>query len=221
MLDSSKDGDNTFIVLPYMPNGSLKAYLRNNADTITTTQRAQWALQTAQGIAMLHANSVIHADLKPGNILVDDDLGVRICDFADCSLLGKPPYILESGAFYLPGNFRDVGIGCNVKSDLFALGSCIFQIVTGNEPNQGLEDKDIEDKFEEQVFPEMGNMLFAEVIRKCWFCEFESAEEVLRALSVEAQYILRDAEFPSSVLTGSVQVSKSNEGATRVEGTSN
>lgn len=205
MLDSGKDGENTFIVLPYMPNGFLKAYLRSNADTITTRQRAQWALQTTQGVAMLHTNSVIHADLKPGNILLDDELGIRICDFAGCSMLGKAPYILESGAFYLPGDFRDVGMGCNVKSDLFALGSCIFQIVTGNEPYQGLEDKDIEDKFEEQVFPELGNMLFAEVIRKCWFCEFESADEVLQALSVKAQGILGDAEFPSSVLAGSVQ----------------
>ena len=143
-------------------------------------------LQTAQGVAMLHIHSVIHADPKPRKLILDENLGVRIIDFAGCSLLGRPPYILESGAFYLVGNFRDHGLGCNIKSELFALGSCIFQIVTGNKPYEGLDDKDIEDKFEEQVFPELRDMLFADAIRKCWFCEFESAAEMLDALSAEA-----------------------------------
>lgn len=204
MLGSNKDGDDPSIDLAYMPDGSLKAYLRRHSEMTTASLRVQWALQTAQGVAMLHSHSVIHADLKPANIVLDDALGVRIIDFAGCSLLGKAPYILETGAFYLPGDFRDEGIGCTVKSDLFALGSCIFQIVTGNKPHEGLEDKAIEDKFEEQVFPDLGDMMFAKVIRKCWFCEFECefecADEVLLALSVEARDSLGDPDFPSSVL---------------------
>jgi serine/threonine protein kinase len=201
LLSSSKDGDDTSLTLEYMPNGSLAAYLRTNAATVTTELRVQWALQAAQGVAMLHAHGVIHADLKPTNMLLDSNLGLRIADFSGCSLLGKQPYILESGPFYLPADWReDDKLGCNTTTDIFALGSCIFQIATGKKPCEGLEDDDVEKRFADQAFPDLDGILFAEVIRKCWFCEFETADMVLLALSEEARDVLGDPEFPSKVL---------------------
>ncbi|KAI5866054.1 kinase-like domain-containing protein [Durotheca rogersii] len=201
MLSYNKDGDDTSLTLEYMPNGSLAAYLRNNAATVTAELRARWALQAAQGVAMLHAHSVIHADLKPTNMLLDKGLGLRIADFSGCSLLGKPPYILESGPFYMPADWREHSeLPCNVTTDIFALGSCIFQIATGKKPYEGLEDDDIEKKFASWEFPGLEGILFAEVIRKCWFSEFESAEAVLQALSMEVRDILGDSEFPSKAL---------------------
>ena len=127
VLGSSKDGEDTSLTLEYIPNGTLAEYLRKNSESVTAELRARWALQAAQGVAMLHPYSVIHADLKPTNMLLDRDLGLRISDFACFSLLGKEPYILESGAFYMPAARREGGdLSCNVATDIFALGSCIF-----------------------------------------------------------------------------------------------
>ena len=106
VLGSSKDGEDTSLTLEYIPNGTLAEYLRKNPESVTAELRARWALQAAQGVAMLHAHSVIHADLKPLNMLLDSNLGLRIFDFAGSSLLGKEPYSLESGLFHVPAARR-------------------------------------------------------------------------------------------------------------------
>ncbi|OAA54775.1 Protein kinase-like domain protein [Niveomyces insectorum RCEF 264] len=188
MLDFCDDGDDAFLAIEYMPNGSLATYLRKNEATITTELRTRWIRQTVEGVALLHANGVIHADLKPTNLLLDGDLNLRIADFGGCSLLGQPPYILESGPFYLPAAWRDKDeLGCNAATDLFALGSCIFQIATGRQPYDGMEDGDVEKKFASREFPSLDGVLFAGVVRRCWLSELESAEAVLDALTLEAK----------------------------------
>ena len=117
---------------------------------------------------MLHAHSVIHADLKSTNMLLDSNLGLRIFDFAGCLLLGKEPYTLESGPFYMPAARREGGdLSCNVATDIFALGLCIFQIATGKKPYEDLENDDVEKKFADREYPGLEGILFAEVIRKC------------------------------------------------------
>lgn len=202
IFECTNDGDDTTITMEYLPKGTLTMYLRaKDADT-TTELRARWAIQTAQGVAMLHAHGVIHADLKPTNMVLGEDLNLRIIDFAGCSLQGRGPYILESGAFYLPADQREGGerLACSTSSDVFALGSCVFQIATGRMPYEEFEVEDVEDKFAKGEFPGLGGVLFAEVIRRCWVCEFESAEAVVQALSAEARDVLGDPEFPSMAL---------------------
>lgn len=173
----------------------------NNAAALTTELRARWALQAAQALAMLHAHNVIHADLKGANLLLDRALNLYIISFKGCSLLGKPPYLLESGGFFLPAERRRGGeMWCDETTDLFALGSTIFQIATGKRPYEGLEEEDVERRFAEGTFPGLERVLFGGVIRKCWDCEFESAEAVLQAIGTEAEDLLGDPEFVSRAL---------------------
>lgn len=181
LLDSD---DEASLTIEYMPNGSVATYLKRHAAT-TTALRTQWIRQAAEGVALLHANDVIHADLKPTNLLLDGHLDLRVADFGGCSLLGQQPYTLETGAFYLPAKWRDTDkLGCSVETDLFALGSCIFYIATGKVPHDGLSDEDTETKFAGNEFPSVEGVLFAQVIRGCWQGTFTSAEAVLGALGV-------------------------------------
>lgn len=171
------------LTIEYMPNGTVAAYLERNGATATTELRTRWIRQAAEGVALLHANDVIHADLKPTNLLLDGHLDLRIADFGGCSLLGQGPYTLESGPFYMPAKWRDTDkLGCSVETDLFALGSCIFHMSTGKIPYQGMRDEDIESKFARNEFPPLEGVLFSQVVARCWLGEFESAEAVLGAL---------------------------------------
>ncbi|CAK7214943.1 hypothetical protein SCUCBS95973_002308 [Sporothrix curviconia] len=186
VLDFGQDGDDAFLAIKYMPNRTLAAYLKQNEAAITAELRTRWIRQTAEGVALLHAHNVIHADLKPTNLLLDADLNVRIADFGGCSLLGQRPYILESGPFYLPAAWREKdALGCSVATDIFGLGSCIFQIVPGKQPYDDMEDGDIETKFTNQEFPSLDGVLCADVVSRCWQSELASAESVLDALTLE------------------------------------
>ena len=93
----------------------------------------------------------------------------------------------------MPAARREGGyLSCNVATDISALGSCIFQIGIGKKPYKGLDDDDVEKRFANGEYPGLKGILFAEVIRKCWYSEFESAEAVMQALSMEARNIESD-----------------------------
>lgn len=201
VLDSNNAGDDSSLTLEYMSEGNLTAYLKNNAAALTTELRARWALQTAQALAMLHAHNVIHANLTGSNLLLDRSLNLYMISFKGCSLLGKPPYHLESGGFFLPAERRRGGeLWCDETTDLFALGSTIYQIATGEKPYEGLGEEDVERNFAEGTLPELERVLFGRVIRKCWDYEFESEAAVLHALGTEAEDLLGDSEFVSRAL---------------------
>lgn len=183
MLDSNRDEPS--LTLEYMPKGSLSDFLKIHADMVTNEQRLRWAREGTEGLAMLHDNSVIHADFNAGNLLLDDDLSVRIIDFAGCSLLGTPAYNMGGGAIFLPRDWVNDELGCSVVTDLFSLGSALYQIATGRQVYEGLSEEEIEVRFSRKEFPSLEGVLLSEVIMKCWHCEFESAGEVLQALETQ------------------------------------
>ncbi|KAI0080923.1 kinase-like protein, partial [Panus rudis PR-1116 ss-1] len=78
------------MVLPWMPNGSIGNMINNLKAEGKMTSSAIF-LEIAQGLAYLHREGVIHADLRGPNILVDSDWGVRIADFGLATLTGMQP----------------------------------------------------------------------------------------------------------------------------------
>ncbi|OAA66518.1 Protein kinase-like domain protein [Niveomyces insectorum RCEF 264] len=220
LLDHQDDGTDdgaVSLTLEYMPNNSLKRYLVGgsmydsnipDADlargaAIPLRQRASWALEATDGVFMLHAHEVIHADIKPENMVLDAHLHLRIIDLEGCSLRGAPPLMLESSAFYMPRTpaARVVeGLDCSVTTDLFALGSSIYQIVTGHQPwhqmrRWGIKDGDdtIEARYERGEFPALtveatgAPLLFADIIWRCWHGQMETAADVLAALKADVR----------------------------------
>jgi serine/threonine protein kinase len=85
-----------FIITEFMANGSLDHHIRRpkaaNAPFVcplTPTQRTKIAIVIAHGVRRLHEPGIMHRDLKPGNILLDDNLESRVCDFGISRFKGK------------------------------------------------------------------------------------------------------------------------------------
>ncbi|MGB8329206.1 MAG: serine/threonine-protein kinase [Polyangiales bacterium] len=68
-----------FIVMDYLPNGSVEA--RMEAGEIAVIDTVRWTRDTLDGLAYAHSLGVIHRDIKPGNLLLDDNGGAVISDF--------------------------------------------------------------------------------------------------------------------------------------------
>ena len=173
------DPEECILTLEYMPNGTLNDYLRANEERIGVTQRITWAQEAATALQLLHRNSVIHSDIQPTNFLLDASLGLRISDFASASLLGYGASGAVVTRFAWPGfpwKYADV------QQDIFAFGSLLYFIVTGDYPYEELPSNEVEANFKAQRFPELSSPTYKNTIHGCWTAKFASMEEVCNSM---------------------------------------
>lgn len=137
---SSDDG----LDLEYMPNGNLREYLQAEAANLSLAQRLQWARDAAEALSLLHSHNVVHCDVKPENFLLDSHFRLRIIDFTGSSLDGSYFSAVESIRFWLPRPWEATS---TVTTDLFALGSTIYEIMTGIQPYAQCTDEEVENLF--------------------------------------------------------------------------
>ncbi len=170
----------TGLVLEYMENGNVREYLMEHKH-VTMEQRLRWAQEAAEGLQLLHSHGIIHCDTKPRNFLLDTALSLKIVDFSGSSFAGCTSYACESTRYYLPRDWREPS---TVATDLFALGSAIYEILTGNKPYEELPSHEVERLYQEKDFPDVSGLPCGDVIRKCWLCEFDSAQQVSDSLKI-------------------------------------
>lgn len=184
MIDYSDDVFDAYIIFEHMKHGSLEAYLDSNA-IITYAQRLKWSIQAAEGITFLHQFGIIHGDIKPQNMLLDDKLCLRIIDFSGSSVDGLPPLGLESTRYFLPRSMESA-MPCTITTDLFALGSSLYHIMRGSPPYANIDDEEVQQLYQQQSFPDLVDVPCGEVISKCWLGNFVSAHAVMAALRSES-----------------------------------
>lgn len=170
ILDHSRDG----LILEYMKNGDLKTYLRAQ-NSIPMGLKLRWAYQIAQAVSLLHSNGIIHCDIKPRNLLLDATLNIKIIDFSGSSLDGSKPASGEGIRFYLPRHWRDPP---TAATDLFALGSTLYEVFQGNSPYEEIPSDQVEECFKRNEFPDVSAVPCGQIIKQCWLSQVDSAEHV-------------------------------------------
>ncbi|XP_065873056.1 receptor-like cytosolic serine/threonine-protein kinase RBK1 [Euphorbia lathyris] len=137
LLGFSIDGG-LHLVLEYLPNGSLASSLHGGGDCMEWNKRFKVAVGVAEGLRYLHLDCqrrVIHRDIKASNILLTQDYEAQITDFGLAKWL--PENWLQHIVFPIEGTFGYLapeyfmhGI-VNEKTDVFAYGVLLLEIVTG------------------------------------------------------------------------------------------
>ena len=176
MLGYSEEG----LVLEYMENGTLEDYLRKHHN-VTMDQRLRWAQEAAEGLQLLHSHGIIHCDTKPRNFLLDTGLNLKIADFSGSCKKGSTPHASESTRYYLPRDWKGPS---TVATDLFALGSTIYELLAGYSPYEEVPSDEVERRYQEREFPDVSNLPCGDVIIKCWLGEFDSAQQVRDSIKV-------------------------------------
>jgi serine/threonine protein kinase len=174
LLGHSRDG----LVLEYMQNGDLKTYIQAH-DSIPISLKSKWAYQVAEAVDLLHRNGVIHCDIKPRNFLLDTALDIKIIDFSGSSIDGSKPASGEGTRFYLPRHWGDQP---TVTTDLFALGSTLYEIFQGTSPYEEIPSDELESLFTQKEFPDVSGIPCGQIIKQCWLSQVDSAAHVQTAI---------------------------------------
>ena len=93
------------------------------------------ARQLCGGLAAAHAQGVLHRDLKPGNVLIDNHGQVRITDFGIAILHAQPvSHSLTGTPAYMAPEQRTLGATLSPQTDIYALGLVLYELLVGHHP---------------------------------------------------------------------------------------
>jgi eukaryotic-like serine/threonine-protein kinase len=126
-----------FIVMEYLPGGSLDDRLQHGA--VEPDQALVWLGQAARALDAAHAHGIVHRDVKPGNLLLDDDGDVHVADFGvaratDLDSLTAAGTVVGTAGYLSPEQAR--GESADAASDRYAFGVVAFELLTGERPFQ-------------------------------------------------------------------------------------
>lgn len=197
MISYNDDEINGYVVLEYLSGGTLAAYLASTAE-VTPEQQLKWCIEATDGVAFLHDFGIIHSDIKPENMLLGPELSIRIIDFSGSSVDGLKPLGLESTRYFLPRPM-DSGILCSRYTDLFALGSSLYHIMHRVPPYQDRGDDEVEELYEQKLFPDLRGVACGDIIGSCWHQKLSSANDVLALLYMQQRPV---GTFSSLVYIG-------------------
>ncbi|KAH7481545.1 hypothetical protein FOMA001_g8581 [Fusarium oxysporum f. sp. matthiolae] len=126
-----------------------------------------------------------HGDVSPRNVLVFDDLHIKLCDFAGSILKGKFPELLFTcePRCWVPGPEGDSTTRSILEKELFALGTAICEITEWTVPYGPIEIEELQQKLMDGEYPYIGDSNHVkDVIKKLWHFEYSSAQEAVEAL---------------------------------------
>ncbi|XVF65437.1 hypothetical protein PTKIN_Ptkin09bG0249000 [Pterospermum kingtungense] len=162
------------LVTEFAPNGNLQTKLHErlvsgsgSAPPLSWSNRFKIILGTAKGLAHLHHSfrpPIIHYNLKPTNILLDDNYNPKISDFGLARLLTKLEKHVISNRFqsalgYVAPELACQSLRVNEKCDIYGFGVLILELVTGRKPVEYGEDNVVILSDHVRVLLEQGNVL--------------------------------------------------------------
>ncbi|KAG2053204.1 kinase-like protein [Suillus hirtellus] len=192
------------LVSPWMPNGTLNSYLREN----TTLARMDRLRIITEGLKYLHDNDVIHGDLTSKNVLIAVDGSPRLADFGVSNIMveSNPAFSFHNGAvcwaapeLLFP---EDETVPCATKSsDIYALGCIMLEVLYSKTPYWWISQKAqnavqvVSSKYKGQEPINNAMQIQArhlDFLRRCWSINSESRPSVEEVLGFLAEKAMSD-----------------------------
>jgi beta-lactam-binding protein with PASTA domain/predicted Ser/Thr protein kinase len=135
-------GENTyFIVMEYVAGRTLSQMLRDGP--IDSPHAARIAADVAAALDFAHRHGVIHRDVKPGNVLINESGQVKVADFGIARAIGagaaedltQTGSVMGTATYFSPEQAQ--GFGVDPRSDVYSLGVVLYEMLAGRPPFTG------------------------------------------------------------------------------------
>ncbi|MCK4773301.1 MAG: protein kinase, partial [Candidatus Krumholzibacteria bacterium] len=140
VYEIGEDNGVPFISMEFLPGDSLEAIVERGP--VEITRAVEIAIQIAQGLQAAHDSDIVHRDIKSANVMVGDDGQVTILDFGLAKLAGsaqtREGIAIGTVAYMSPEQTR--GEAVDHRTDIWALGVCLYEMISGRVPFQGDHD---------------------------------------------------------------------------------
>jgi serine/threonine-protein kinase len=139
VIDAGEDDNTPFIVFEFVEGETLKDRIRRNG-RLQIPEAVAYAIEIARALEAAHTQGIVHRDVKPQNVLVDEEGTAKVTDFgiartldqdgltADGRVLGTTDYVSPEQA---------LGHLVTGPSDLYSLGIVLYEMLTGEVPFKG------------------------------------------------------------------------------------
>ena len=139
VIDAGEDEGRPYIVFEYVEGETLKERIRRNG-RLPIAEAVAYGIEIARALGAAHARHIVHRDVKPQNVLIDEEGSAKVTDFgiartldeegltADGRVLGTTDYVSPEQA---------LGQDVTGQSDLYSLGIVLYEMVTGEVPFKG------------------------------------------------------------------------------------
>jgi hypothetical protein len=139
VIDAGEDEGRPFIVFEYVEGETLKERIRR-LGRLPVAEAVAYAIEIGRALSAAHAERIVHRDVKPQNVLIDLEGRAKVTDFgiarsleldgltAAGRVLGTTDYVAPEQA---------IGDGATGQSDIYSLGVCLWEMLTGDVPFKG------------------------------------------------------------------------------------
>ncbi|MFO1022402.1 MAG: serine/threonine protein kinase [Planctomycetales bacterium] len=131
LIDVGWDADPPYYVMEYLENGSLSNLLAQGG--LPPREAVRLITGVLQALVHAHGSGILHCDIKPANILLDNDHQARLADFGQ-SRLSYEQHPALGTLFYMAPEQADLNSVPDARWDVYAIGAVLYQCLTGSVP---------------------------------------------------------------------------------------
>ncbi|XP_065848812.1 probable LRR receptor-like serine/threonine-protein kinase At3g47570 isoform X1 [Euphorbia lathyris] len=135
--------------MEFMPNWSLEKWLYSHNYFLDIFQRLNIMIDVASAVEYIHhgsMNPIVHCDLKPSNILLDEDMVAHVTDFGIEKLIGEDQSFIQTITLatvgYMAPEYGSEGL-VSIKGDIYSFGILLIETFTRKRPTDEMFNEDM------------------------------------------------------------------------------